>query len=137
MLCRTSKKSDHQSHSHHRKMPPAESANAPSAPNAPSESSSSSATATKTVESKRLPPPETQESLWLRRSVILSFWLVVLALGLPIWWKTTAIYRAELPLQIMTEWADGKVSPIISIDWDKVDMNISRYASQSSPFALP
>ena len=55
------------------------------------------------------PPPEPSESIWLRRSVIFSFWLVVILLGLPVWWKTTAIYRAELPLQAMTEWADGKV----------------------------
>ncbi|KAF2275955.1 GPI transamidase component PIG-S [Westerdykella ornata] len=59
--------------------------------------------------SKVNPPPETKESVWLRRSVILSFWLVAVLLGLPVWWKTTAIYRAELPLQTMTDWADGKV----------------------------
>jgi phosphatidylinositol glycan class S len=58
---------------------------------------------------QKKPPPETRESLWLRRSVILSFWLVVVFLGLPVWWKTTAIYRAELPLQTMTDWAEGKV----------------------------
>ncbi|KAI4929585.1 uncharacterized protein J4E92_005250 [Alternaria infectoria] len=55
------------------------------------------------------PPPETKESLWLRRLSILSFWVVVVFLGLPIWLKTTAIYRAELPLQDMTDWAEGKV----------------------------
>ncbi|KAI4956223.1 hypothetical protein J4E91_000434 [Alternaria rosae] len=55
------------------------------------------------------PPPETKESLWLRRLSILSFWVVVVFLGLPIWLKTTAIYRAELPLQEMTDWAEGKV----------------------------
>lgn len=57
------------------------------------------------------PPPETKESLWLRRLSILSFWVVVVFLGLPIWLKTTAIYRAELPLQDMTDWAEGKVEP--------------------------
>lgn len=55
------------------------------------------------------PPPESAQSLWLRRSVILSFWAVVLLLGLPVWWKTTAIYRSELPIQSMTDWAEGKV----------------------------
>ncbi|KAF2752200.1 hypothetical protein M011DRAFT_491593 [Sporormia fimetaria CBS 119925] len=55
------------------------------------------------------PPPETQESIWLRRSVIVSFWLVVVLLGLPVWWKTTAIYRAELPLETMGAWAESKV----------------------------
>ena len=38
-----------------------------------------------------------------------SFWLLVLLLGLPIWWHTTTIYRANLPLDRMLEWADGKV----------------------------
>ncbi|KAF2738434.1 hypothetical protein EJ04DRAFT_532413 [Polyplosphaeria fusca] len=54
-------------------------------------------------------PPESTESLWLRRCVIMSFWAVAICLGLPMWWKTTAIYRAELPLQAMTDWADGKM----------------------------
>jgi phosphatidylinositol glycan class S len=57
----------------------------------------------------KLPPPETTESLWLRRLSILSFWAVVIFLGLPTWLKTTAIYRADLPLQEMTDWAEGKV----------------------------
>lgn len=55
------------------------------------------------------PPPESIENIWLRRLAILSFWVVVVCLGLPIWLKTTAIYRAELPLQDMTDWAEGKV----------------------------
>jgi phosphatidylinositol glycan class S len=45
------------------------------------------------------------------RFAILSFWVVVIFLGLPIWLKTTAIYRAELPLQEMTAWAEGRVRP--------------------------
>jgi phosphatidylinositol glycan class S len=66
------------------------------------------------VRTKTPPPPETSASLWLRRYVILSFWAVVVILGLPTWWKTTAIYRADLPLSYMTDWADGKVAlPII------------------------
>jgi phosphatidylinositol glycan class S len=60
------------------------------------------------VRSHKLPPPESTESIWLRRFAILSFWVVVVFLGLPIWLKTTAIYRAELPLQEMTDWAEGK-----------------------------
>ncbi|KAF2031300.1 beta-lactamase/transpeptidase-like protein [Setomelanomma holmii] len=58
--------------------------------------------------SSKSPPPESRESVWLRRLAIFSFWAVVLLLGLPIWLKTTAIYRADLPLQEMTEWAEGK-----------------------------
>jgi phosphatidylinositol glycan class S len=56
-----------------------------------------------------LPPPEKPSAVRQRSYVVLSFWLVVLLLGLPIWWKTTAIYRAELPLDSMLKWADGKV----------------------------
>jgi hypothetical protein len=52
--------------------------------------------------------PEPRESIWLRRLAILSFWVVVLFFGLPIWLKTTAVYRAKLPLQQMTDWAEGK-----------------------------
>ncbi len=63
----------------------------------------------KAVRSHKQPPPESKASLWLRRSVIVSFWAIVALLGLPLWLKTTAIYRAELPLQEMTEWAEGNV----------------------------
>ncbi|KAK4675495.1 GPI transamidase component [Podospora pseudoanserina] len=58
--------------------------------------------------SKKLPPPEKPTDVRRRSHVILSFWLIVLLLGLPIWWKTTTIYRADLPLEDMLEWADGK-----------------------------
>lgn len=55
------------------------------------------------------PPPELPENARARSYVILSFWLVVLLLGLPLWWITTAIYRAPLPLKEMQSWADGRV----------------------------
>lgn len=66
------------------------------------------------------PPPETNESRWTRRSVLISFWVVALFFGLPVWWKTTTVYRAPLPLQEMTDWADGKV-------WDlrRAKLNVS------------
>ncbi|KAK3689676.1 phosphatidylinositol-glycan biosynthesis class S protein [Podospora appendiculata] len=57
---------------------------------------------------KKQPPPEKASDARRRTWVILSFWLVVVCLGLPIWWKTTTIYRADLPLDEMLEWADGK-----------------------------
>ena len=56
------------------------------------------------------PPPESKESIRVRQLVILSFWAVVIFLGLPIWWWTTSVYRARLPLQEMEDWAEGKVS---------------------------
>ena len=90
---------------HQRNMTPPEGAVPGSAP--PTSGRSPRAAAP----NNRQPPPETKESLWTRRWVILSFWLVVACLGLPVWWKTTAIYRAELPLQAMSDWADGKVTP--------------------------
>ncbi|KAG0246359.1 hypothetical protein BGX31_002660 [Mortierella sp. GBA43] len=38
-----------------------------------------------------------------RRLVLLSVWAVVL-LGLPLWWKTTRVYRAELPYEDIEHW---------------------------------
>lgn len=56
------------------------------------------------------PPPEKPADTSRRTRIVLSFWLLVLLLGLPFWWGTTAIYRAELPLDEMLQWADGKVN---------------------------
>lgn len=61
------------------------------------------------VDVKKSPPPETAEHILRKRLIIASFWAVVLFLGLPIWWRTTTVYRANLPLQQMLDWADGKV----------------------------
>lgn len=55
------------------------------------------------------PPPESAEGIRVRSLVIVSFWMIVIFLGLPVWWWTTSIYRASLPLQRMSEWADGRV----------------------------
>jgi phosphatidylinositol glycan class S len=61
----------------------------------------------------KMPPPEKPADVRRRSHIILSFWLIVLLLGLPIWWMTTTIYRANLPLDGMIDWANGKVgSPI-------------------------
>lgn len=54
-------------------------------------------------------PPENKDAVWLRSKVIISFWAVIIFLGLPVWWKTTSIYRASLPLDEMMSWAEGKV----------------------------
>jgi len=66
------------------------------------------------IAKRKEPPPEKPESIRIRSFVILSFWAIVLFLGLPIWWRTTAIYRARLPLDAMMEWADGRVSTPLS-----------------------
>ncbi|KAG0135889.1 phosphatidylinositol-glycan biosynthesis class S protein [Tuber indicum] len=57
---------------------------------------------------KKPPPPDTPEGTRTRSLVILSFWVVVITVGLPLWWITTAIYRAPLPLKEMQSWADGR-----------------------------
>lgn len=59
-----------------------------------------------------LPPPEKPSALQTRFKVVAAFWAVILFLGFPIWWKTTSIYRAELPTQDMLDWAGGKVTSI-------------------------
>lgn len=62
---------------------------------------------------KKQPPPEKPSDIRRRSYIILSFWLIVVFLGLPIWWKTTTIYRADLPLQEMLDWSDGKVRVLV------------------------
>ncbi|KAI9662637.1 MAG: GPI transamidase component [Alyxoria varia] len=56
----------------------------------------------------KAPPPESPESASTRRWTIFSFWLIVLTLGLPFWWKTTTVHRAALPLDSMNRWAEGQ-----------------------------
>ncbi|KAJ5287878.1 hypothetical protein N7478_003564 [Penicillium angulare] len=58
---------------------------------------------------QRVPPPETSEAIHTRFRVIAAFWAVIIFLGFPIWWKTTSIYRAHLPIQEMVDWDDGKI----------------------------
>lgn len=70
------------------------------------------------------PPPEKPEAISLRTKIILSFWAVILFLGLPTWWQTTSIYRASLPLQDMVNWAEGTVR---TPDWIRVTVLIMRH----------
>jgi phosphatidylinositol glycan class S len=53
-------------------------------------------------------PPESPALVRTRRLIILTFWAVVLLLGLPHWTWTTSIARSSLPLDAMNAWADGK-----------------------------
>ncbi|KAK4152200.1 phosphatidylinositol-glycan biosynthesis class S protein [Chaetomidium leptoderma] len=71
-------------------------------------SSTGAATVSNGAQSKKQPPPEKPSDVRRRSHIILAFWLIVLCLGLPIWWRTTTIYRADLPVQEMLDWADGK-----------------------------
>lgn len=67
------------------------------------------------VKAHRQPPPESPKSIKTRGLVILSFWAVVILLGIPVWLWTTSIHRASLPLQEMLDWADGKV--LVPFSW--------------------
>ncbi|KAL8905220.1 MAG: hypothetical protein Q9207_002775 [Kuettlingeria erythrocarpa] len=58
---------------------------------------------------RKQPPPESNEGIYVRQSVILSFWAIVIILGIPIWLWTTSIHRARLPLQEMVDWAEGRI----------------------------
>lgn len=69
------------------------------------------------------PPPEKPSETRKRSYIVWSYWLIVVFLGLPIWWQTTAIYRANLPLDGMYEWADGKVSMCMDL-WPASDLNL-------------
>ncbi|KAI1100506.1 phosphatidylinositol-glycan biosynthesis class S protein [Jackrogersella minutella] len=65
---------------------------------------------------RKQPPPEKVEDIQRRSYIVASFWFIVLFFGLPIWWKTTTIYRADLPLSQMMDWADGRAcSPVFPI----------------------
>lgn len=64
------------------------------------------------------PPPEKPAAIQTRSKVIAAFWAVIIFLGFPIWWQTTSIHRARLPVQEMVDWAHGKVRSIDSLsDW--------------------
>ncbi|KAI1109122.1 phosphatidylinositol-glycan biosynthesis class S protein [Nemania sp. NC0429] len=81
------------------------------------ESDKPSSSSSSTPKTKLRPPPPEPQSHILRRSLIIaSFWCLVLFLGAPIWWRTTTIYRANLPLNQMMNWADGKAcNPVFPI----------------------
>ncbi|KAI1770766.1 phosphatidylinositol-glycan biosynthesis class S protein [Hypoxylon cercidicola] len=79
-------------------------------------SSSNTQTNNTSSPKRKQPPPEKPEDVHRRSFIVASFWFIVLFLGLPIWWKTTTIYRAELPLNQMVDWADGKAcKPVFPI----------------------
>jgi hypothetical protein len=65
--------------------------------------------ATKEARTKAMAPPEKPEYADLRSKVVISFWAVILLLGLPTWYKTTEIYRASLPLEQMIGLSEGEV----------------------------
>ncbi|RIA87016.1 phosphatidylinositol-glycan biosynthesis class S protein [Glomus cerebriforme] len=46
-----------------------------------------------------------EENDKIRRLIITSFYIVIL-FGLPLWWKTTEVYRAQLPFTEIEEWSN-------------------------------
>ncbi|MCJ1311117.1 GPI transamidase component [Agyrium rufum] len=87
------------------------------------------------------PPPEPQEAIQIRSYVVLSFWAVVILLGLPTWFWTTSIHRAHLPLQEMLNWADGEACkptfPLqITVDAPAVSYNEAHQVVQAIQYAL-
>lgn len=65
---------------------------------------------TKAALAKKQPPPESYQEVKKRRWIIFCFWAVVAFLGLPVWYATTTVPRASLPLEAMSQWAEGQVS---------------------------
>ncbi|CAG8612064.1 1296_t:CDS:2 [Paraglomus brasilianum] len=47
-----------------------------------------------------------------RRLIIASFWTVIL-IGLPLWWKTTDVYRAQLPFTEIEQWSRWEASNLV------------------------
>lgn len=84
-------------------------------------SSDSSPRANTTMGSKdsaaRIPAPEKPETVRTRSLVIAAFWCMIIFFGFPIWWKTTSVYRARLPIEAMVDWANGKTCrPVFPLD---------------------
>ncbi|KKK24276.1 hypothetical protein ARAM_004399 [Aspergillus rambellii] len=77
---------------------------------------SSRTTMASTISASRLLPPESPSAIQTRTKVIAAFWAVILFLGFPIWWQTTSIHRATLPIQDMMEWAGGKCRPVFPVE---------------------
>ncbi|KAB8336850.1 hypothetical protein FH972_021158 [Carpinus fangiana] len=92
------------------------------------------------VKATRDPPPESQESIDSRRWIVLSFLLIVSLLGLPLWWKTTTVYRSDLPYQSMYHWDAGNAcdpvfplqvvleSPHVPVDQSQKLLNLAQRA---------
>ncbi|PBP22163.1 phosphatidylinositol-glycan biosynthesis class S protein [Diplocarpon rosae] len=100
-----------------------------------------SATTVKVAFRRKEAPPESSESIRLRRWIIASFWAIVIFIGLPIWWKTTTIHRETLPLDQMMDWADGRacrpVFPLrISIEADSLQILEKQHLLRATQHAL-
>ncbi|KAI1984724.1 GPI transamidase component [Ophidiomyces ophidiicola] len=113
----------------------------------PAEPTNTAETESLTTEGKNVanaqlgPPPEKPEAIRTRSLVIWAFWAVIVLLGVPMWSKTTSIYRARLPLDDMIDWAAGKscrpVFPLqIKVQAPLVQTQDARNLVQSTQHAL-
>ena len=64
---------------------------------------------------RKQPPPESPQGVKTRRWIIFSFWAIAGLLGLPIWYATTTVPRAALPLESIDAWASGQVCLALSL----------------------
>ena len=64
------------------------------------------------AKARKQPPLEQPEAVRLRTWVIVAFWALIVLVGLPMWWQTTSIYRASLPIVGMLAWSEGKVRDV-------------------------
>ncbi|KAK6437730.1 GPI transamidase component [Oleoguttula sp. CCFEE 5521] len=81
---------------------------------------------------KAATPPQSAAHTTRRRLIIFAFWAVVVALGLPHWVWTTAVYRSDLPVDAMTSWSEGKACKVrfpITIDLQSSSMSVEQRAS--------
>ncbi|KAF9979761.1 hypothetical protein BGZ65_006054 [Modicella reniformis] len=80
---------------------------------------------------KEIGPPADVATLpnQARRLILLSVWVVVL-LGLPLWWKTTRVYRAELPYVDIQQWNEWTTcQPTFQIN---VNLHLSNFIALQS-----
>ena len=86
---------------------------------------------------RRSPPAEKPEAIRTRSLVVLAFWAAILFFGLPMWYKTTSVYRADLPFDEMDSWATGKVSWSASWRFDNSREELTRMEYTCRPADQP
>lgn len=71
------------------------------------------------------------QSTSIRRAIIFSFWAVIL-IGTPLWYQTTKIYRAALPLQQMSNWGPRVKEFKLPLNFELIStsVNVKPYAEK-------
>ncbi|KAJ1653956.1 GPI transamidase component [Dispira simplex] len=60
--------------------------------------------------------PGYEQHIVYQRRLVLASVCAVIFLGLPLWWKATAVYRADLPLERIENWATEKTTLHYPVD---------------------